>query len=74
MIPTSNLDGVAELGGLVGGDLAGVVAGVGLLCEGDDQVVAVLLGLDPDPAALVDDLVGHGDDFLSTLPQKNKAL
>ena len=40
---TSDLDGVLDLGGLVGGDLADVVAGVVLVGQGDDQGVAVRL-------------------------------
>ena len=42
-ILTSDLDGVLDLGGLVGGDLADVVAGVILVGQGDDQGVAVRL-------------------------------
>lgn len=59
---------------LIGGDLAGVISGVALLGQGDDQFVAVVLLLQSHSVALVDDLVGDGDDVLALLPQEDKPL
>ena len=58
----------------VGRDLAGVVAGVALLGQRDDERVPVVGRLQAEPVALADDLGADGDDLLALLPQEDKAL
>ena len=74
MIPTPNPDGVEELGGVVGGDLAGEVALVGLDGVVDDEAVAVGLLLERVAGVLLDHLLAHRDDVLAALPQEDEAL
>ena len=71
---TSNPDFVNDFGGFVGGDLAGVVAGVFGLGQRDDQVVAVGHLLQSESVRFADDLSVHRDDFFALLPQQHESL
>lgn len=74
MTLTSDLDGMLKLGRFVGGDLAGVIASITLLGEGDDQVIAIFSRFHSDSARFVDNLLGHGHDLVATFPQEHESL